>query len=1113
MIVLDDLWNEDYGDWNCLRIPFWGGAKGSKIIVTTRSKGVATMMGGEKNLYELKHLSYEDCWLVFEKHAFENRNISLHPSLVLIGKKIVEKCAGLPLAAKTLGGLLRSKHEEKEWKVILNSKIWNLQGEKCGGIIPALRLSYNHLPSNLKRCFAYCAIFPKNYEFMEKELILLWMAEGLIQCSPDDDKREMEDLGHDYFHKLLSMSFFQPSGRNMSRFIMHDFIHDLAQFIAGEICFHLEDESRIDLQYSISEKTRHSSFIRSHLDVFYKFEFFRNVGHLRTFLALPICSSPFLPHYLSNKVLHELVLRQKTLRVLSLSGYSISEIPDSIGDLKHLRYLNLSNTKIKWLPESICDLYYLQTLILSGCKNLTRLPITIGNLINLRHLDISDTCRLEEMPIQIAKIKCLQVLSNVIVGKAKTLEIKELRNLPHLQGDFCISNLENVMNIQDAKYADLNSKHKLEQLTMKWSAKHDDSRNGMHEMDVLNSLQPHSNLKKLNIMEYGGLKFPSWIGNSLFCKMVDVTLINCRKCTLLPCLGQYLPLLKNLWIEGMDEVKNVGIEFTGGPSLSIKAFPSLESLSFVNMPKWVNWEHNSVLDSYPRLQQLTIRNCPQLIQTLPTPLSSLVKFSIWKCPQMGIPFPSLPSLRELDLQECNDMVVRSRTDLISLTHLTISGISSVNRLHEGLVAFLPALEILRISECGELTCLWEDRFGSESFDHLHRLEIRDCPRLVSLGNYEQQGLLPLSLQYLEIWKCDNMEKLPNGLQNLTSLGELNIWGCAKLESFPDMNFPPVLRRLIIRDCEGLKSLPDGMMRNCMLEYLEINFCPSLRCFPEGELPTTLKELHICYCENLESLPDGLMMKDDSSRQQNTSSLQVMQIWRCSSLKSFPRGSFPPTLHLLQIWNCRQLESMMEKMFDSDNSLECLEINVNSNLKSLPDCLYNLKRLQIKRCMNLKSLPHQMRSLTSLTFLEIADCGSIKTPLSKWGLSRLTSLKSFTFAGMFPEATTFSDDDSDDQFLLPSTVTYLSIERFKNLESLASLALQTLTSLQHLWISGCPKLQSFLPREGLIAATVSQLYIRDCPLLNQRCLKEKGEDWPKISHIPYVEIDRKFIFEQ
>ena len=94
-----------------LVVCFISGAPRSKIIITTRNANVAAMMGGEKNFYELKHLSDDDCWLVFQKHAFENRNINEHPNLALIDKEIVRKCRGVPLAAKALGGLLR--YEER----------------------------------------------------------------------------------------------------------------------------------------------------------------------------------------------------------------------------------------------------------------------------------------------------------------------------------------------------------------------------------------------------------------------------------------------------------------------------------------------------------------------------------------------------------------------------------------------------------------------------------------------------------------------------------------------------------------------------------------------------------------------------------------------------------------------------------------------------------------------------------------------------------------------------------------------------------------------------------------------------------------------------------------
>lgn len=180
LIVLDDVWSKNYSLWNTLKSPFRAGASGSKILVTTRSTDVALTVGTAE-YYNLKLLSDDDCWSVFVKHAFEKRDVGLHRHMGSIRKKVVQKCRGLPLAAETLGGLLRCKQSDDEWDEILNSKIWYLSEES--NILPVLRLSYHHLPSHLKRCFAYCAIFPKDYEFEEMELVYLWIAEGLIQQS------------------------------------------------------------------------------------------------------------------------------------------------------------------------------------------------------------------------------------------------------------------------------------------------------------------------------------------------------------------------------------------------------------------------------------------------------------------------------------------------------------------------------------------------------------------------------------------------------------------------------------------------------------------------------------------------------------------------------------------------------------------------------------------------------------------------------------------------------------------------------------------------------------------------------------------------------------------
>ena len=83
--------------------------------------------------------------------------------------------------------------------------------------------------------------------------------------------------------------------------------------------------------------------------------------------------------------------------MLSLCRYQISDLPKSIGNLKHLCYLDLSCTSIKILPESVCCLYNLQTMILRGCPYLTELPSRTGKLINLRYLDLSGCESLKEM--------------------------------------------------------------------------------------------------------------------------------------------------------------------------------------------------------------------------------------------------------------------------------------------------------------------------------------------------------------------------------------------------------------------------------------------------------------------------------------------------------------------------------------------------------------------------------------------------------------------------------------------------------------------------------------------------------------------------------------------
>ncbi|EOY20382.1 LRR and NB-ARC domains-containing disease resistance protein, putative [Theobroma cacao] len=388
LLVLDDIWNENYLELTNLLSPF---RVGTKILITTRSHNVSSIMGTVK-AYPLQKLSQENCLSVFTQHALRANDFSGHPEVKEVGEIIVKKCKGLPLAAKAIGGLLRTSLDYEAWKGISESEIWGIPEEKCG-IIPALRLSYHHLPSHLKRCFAYCSILHKDYEFGEEEIILLWKAEGFLQ--PASPGTQLEVLGSQYFRDLVSRSFFQASTRNKSRFIMHDLVNDLAQSVAGEICSKLED----DKQLRFSKGTRHSSYVRGRYDGMKKFEAFNQTKHLRTFLQFPGSSwAPEGDCYLSKHVLVDLLPKLRCLRVLSLKGYRIIELPNFFQNLMHLRYLDFSHTTIKSLPDSIHILYNLETLLLCGCRLLENLPSNLQILVNLRVLDITNTPSMKGMP-------------------------------------------------------------------------------------------------------------------------------------------------------------------------------------------------------------------------------------------------------------------------------------------------------------------------------------------------------------------------------------------------------------------------------------------------------------------------------------------------------------------------------------------------------------------------------------------------------------------------------------------------------------------------------------------------------------------------------------------
>jgi len=226
------VWNEDRTRWDELKEIIDIGVEGCKILVTTRSHLTATMMCTKSsNSYLLERLSDEDSFSLFVKTAFKEGKEERYPQLLEIGKEIVNKCGGLPLAVKTLASSLFSVVDKTKWESMRDNKIWNLP-QKEKDILPALEISYNQLPSHLKPCFVCFSLFSEGSEFSSFYLAKLWEALGFL---PQPNENEtMDDVAIQFLHELWSRSFltdFTELSHGYS-FKLHDLVHDLAMYAA-----------------------------------------------------------------------------------------------------------------------------------------------------------------------------------------------------------------------------------------------------------------------------------------------------------------------------------------------------------------------------------------------------------------------------------------------------------------------------------------------------------------------------------------------------------------------------------------------------------------------------------------------------------------------------------------------------------------------------------------------------------------------------------------------------------------------------------------------------------------------------------------------------------------
>ncbi|GLT42347.1 hypothetical protein SLA2020_163500 [Shorea laevis] len=498
-LVLDDVWADNWKEWERLIHTFKKGASGSRILITTRKETVANMMK-YSHVFRLEKLSDEYCWMILSSLAFTRTNEKERENLEEIGKKISVKCKGLPLIAKTLGSLLRSKGRKDDWEDILNSEIWELEIAHKEIFAPLL-LSYNDLPSPIKRCFLYCAVYPKDSPLWRSHIIYYWMALG---CLESKSNKDMEAIGSDYFDFLAARSFFQDSAfdSNGSIYVckLHDLVHDFALFLASnEIVIKelnsanskidLEADSTKNLNSSIDVSVRKTRQLAVVLAKGVSFPTsIQGAEKLRSLFAFSGEDA------VTEEALRIFFNQAKALRVLDVTWPDIynghfkgSIIPSEIGRMIHLRHLNFSEfRKVKRLPESICEIPFLQYLDLNECSGLEKLPDGIENLINLRYLRTINCDSLTSYPKGVGRLTQLRNLYGLIVradrNDPKEFSLGDLENLDQLLGLWMVLK-GNSLDSREASRAKLEKKTRLVDFNL-------DSKEELNKEEVIAALNP-----------------------------------------------------------------------------------------------------------------------------------------------------------------------------------------------------------------------------------------------------------------------------------------------------------------------------------------------------------------------------------------------------------------------------------------------------------------------------------------------------------------------------------------------------------------------------------------------------------------------------------------------
>ncbi|CDP17473.1 unnamed protein product [Coffea canephora] len=888
VLILDDVW-----EYFCLDI-LGIDARNCRLILTTRSLQVCNQM--QCHPFELKTLDTEEAWGLFERTL--GSETVLDGDLERIAKSITERCGGLPLGIVVMAGSMIGVTDIHEWRNALVDLNRVEHGKMEEKVFRILERSFNRLDKYERNCFLYCCLYPEDRKIRREELIDLFIRAELM--SKRESWSEEFDQGHTILNKLIRVCLLEKT----THFNGADCVkmHDLVRDMAIRITTHgnsKPESSRDDVpRFLVKSLGRSDSIVALEQE-----EWTQDLGAVSFYfrrIEIPRGWSPNCPK----------------LSTLLLSQVSIEEIPDSF--LRHmcgLKVLNLSQCgDITELPNSVLNLVNLTALILGGCVDLRSVP-PLGNLKKMRDLDLSST-QIQDLPQDLESLvnlerlnlkDCIHLRSVPPLGKLKRLRELDLSrttiedlpesweslvNLERFNLNVCWS-LRRKIIIPKGTFSQF---HRLQLLLLPPYG-----RVQVNDPEVLNQLESFK----------GCLSFTDFYKITRWPKYYTVYVndilpedrrfvnevrgfpekqLHFHQCK----LGRgsnYLP----------DDMEHLIIEDCEGMGIRclsdvFKNFINLSHLSRLDIKDSVGIEFLWQLSSASPRHQLGVSSFSPLchLKVRLVDLPNLVGLFYGESEPYLLPAGTFSSLKELSISKCHNMKQL----------FTVQLLQNLQNLEELYVEDCEGLEEIAADGNGvgqgggegtQLTSS-EGATATVILPKLRQLRLENLPQL---KNICKAAMICISIEYIIIFNCPNLKRLPSFLSTIdgppyllpagtfSSIRGLWISKCHTMKQLFTVQLLQSLQNLetlTVEDCEGMEEIAadgngvgqgggegtqltssEGATATVILpklRWLHLENLPQLKNICKAAMICdSIYEIKIFGCPNLKRLPSFLSTID------------------------------------------------------------------------------------------------------------------------------------------------------------------------------------------------------------------------------------------------------------